>query len=84
MKLNINKLYDTVEARVMELNGRRPNATEEFEAELGLDSLDGLDIIMTVEEEYNKDLPMGIMEDLPNDATLLDFVLLIYNNLNEI
>lgn len=45
---NINRIYDIVEAKITELNGSRPNATETF---LGLDSLDLLEIAFEVENK---------------------------------
>lgn len=46
--ININRIYDIVEAKIIELNGSRPDATE---TDLGLDSLDMFDISVAVENQ---------------------------------
>ena len=83
MKIDINKIYDTIEAKVAEITGSRPNATEMLEIELGLDSLDTLDIIMEVEKVHNVSLPEGIIENIPANATMLDLVVSVTDNLNK-
>ncbi len=80
--MNINQIYDTIEAKVTELIGFYPNATERLEADLGLDSLDALDILISVENEHNVSIPNEVDREIPDNATLLDLAILLTNKLN--
>ena len=81
MEIDINKIYDTIEAKVTEITGSRPNATEMLEIDLGLDSLDTLDITTEVERVHNVSLPEEIIENIPANATMLDLVVSVTDNL---
>ena len=83
MKIDINKIYDTIEAKVTEITGSRPNATEMLANDLGLDSLDTLDIIWEVEREHNVSIPDKVTEEIPGNATLLDLAILLTDKLND-
>ena len=83
MEIDINKIYDTIEAKVAEITGSRPNATEMLEIDLGLDSLDTLDITTEVERVHNVSLPEEIIENIPANATMLDLVVSVTDNLNK-
>lgn len=80
--MDINKIYDTIEARITELTGSRPNPTERLEIDLGLDSLDLLDITLTLEKEYSISIPDESYSRLSADITLLDWVINLHNMLN--
>ena len=81
--MDINKIYDTIEARITELTGSRPNPTERLEIDLGLDSLDTLDITTEVERVHNVSIPEEIIENIPANATMLDLVVSVTDNLNK-
>lgn len=83
MEIDINKIYDTIEAKITEITGSRPNATEMLEIDLGLDSLDTFDIITEVEKVHNVSLPEEIIENIPANATMLDLVVAVTDNLNK-
>ena len=83
MTININKIYDSIEAKVTQLTGSRPNATERLGTDLGLDSLDTLDIITEIEQDHNVSIPNEVNGDIPADATLLDLAILLTDKLNE-
>lgn len=82
--MNVNKIYDTIEAKLTELTGSRPNATERLEADLGCDSLYMVDIMAKVEEEHNVDLSEKLTyREIPQDATVLDLAILLTDKINE-
>lgn len=81
--MNINKIYDTIEAKVTALTGTRPNATEKLGSDLGLDSLDNLEIIWEVEREHNVSISGEVVAKIPADATLLDLTILLTFYLND-
>ena len=81
--MNINKIYDTIETKVTALTGTRPNATEKLANDLGLDSLDNLEIIWEVEREHNVSISGEVVAKIPADATLLDLAILLTFDLND-
>ncbi len=81
--MNINRIYDTIEAKVTKITGSRPNATERLVADLGCDSLDTLDIINQVEKELDVYIPNEVASEIPSDTTLLDLAVLLTDKLNE-
>lgn len=81
--MNINRIYDTIEAKVTKITGSRPNATERLVADLGCDSLDTLDIINQVEKELDVYIPNEVASEILSDTTLLDLAVLLTDKLNE-
>ncbi len=81
--MNINRIYDTIEAKVTKITGSRPNATERLVADLGCDSLDTLDIINQVEKELDVYIPNEVASEISSDTTLLDLAVLLTDKLNE-
>ena len=81
--MDINKIYDSIEAKVTELTGMRPNATDRLGIDLGLDSLDTLDIITKVECDHNVSIPSEVNDEIHADATLLDLAILLTDKINE-
>lgn len=74
--ININIIYDIVEAAITEILGSQPNATE---TNLGLDSLDIYDIAFRVEKETHI---AGIVDNhslIPYSMTPLEITIHLYN-----
>lgn len=74
-KININQIYDIVEAKIAEINGSRPNATETY---LGLDSLDMFDISIAVENQIGIRNGSDYCSHLGTDMSPLEITMVLW------
>lgn len=81
VKLTRSDITDRLTAMLTEMVGERPhNIESRLQADLGFDSLDNVDLVMQIEEEFGIEVPDADWEDGP-DRTVGQVVELIATKL---
>lgn len=81
MKADINKLYEVAEDKVHQITGSRPYAIDKT---LGLDSLDTLDLTMSIEKFFGLSFPIEFHKSINSDMSLLEIVAYFHKEIEEL
>lgn len=81
MKVDINKLYEVAEDKVHQIIGSRPYVIDK---ELGLDSLDMVDLIWAVEKFFGISFPTDFNKSFNSKMSLLEIVVYLHKEFEKL